>query len=431
MCTTTAEAVGKLGPVVDALLTHDRAIARPVDDSVMRLGAAGPLLVRRARGFVPEPMQLGEDGPTVLAVGGHLKATVALRLGREAILSQHVGDLDRPASRSAHRAAVADLLGFFRAEPEVFACDLHPDYASTRLAEELAAERGARLVRVQHHHAHVAACLAEHGVREEVLGLCWDGTGLGPDGTIWGGEALVADACRYRRVAHLRTFRLPGGEPAITEPRRVALSLLVDALGEDAAAHRARAWFEPRELETLLVMLRRGVRSPWTSSMGRLFDGVAGILGVCRRQSYEAEAAMRLETVAAAEAERRASRPSHPYPLPLTLEAGSPVSPTAEVDWRPLVRALLDDLEAGAGAGLCALRFHDALVEMAAAVAARAGKATVALSGGCFHNGLLSDALSARLAARGHRVLQHRAVPANDGGLALGQMLVACARTTG
>ena len=279
MATTTPEAIERLGAIADVILTHNRPIVRPVDDSIVQVDGVGPRLLRRARGYAPLPIDLGIDGPTMLAVGGHLKNAVALRLGSQVVMSSHVGDLDSVESLDVHRRAVRDLVAFFDVTPERIACDLHPDYASTRFAEELAAEWSAPLVRVQHHHAHVASCMAEHRLTGPVLGFAWDGTGYGTDGTVWGGEALCCEGAGFSRVAHLRTFALPGGDRAVREPRRSALGALVEIM-PDRATELAAGWFTSSELDTLMTMLSRSTHSPRTSSMGRLFDAVAALCGL-------------------------------------------------------------------------------------------------------------------------------------------------------
>jgi hydrogenase maturation protein HypF len=423
MTITTEEAVERLGSIADVFLTHDRPIRRPVDDSVARALPEGLQLLRRARGFAPLPIDLGAEGPTVLALGGHLKNAVALGLGSQAVVGSHVGDLDNASSLAVHRRAARDLVDFFAVVPEAVACDLHPDYASTRHAERLAAEWNVPLVAVQHHHAHVAACVAEHQLEDPVLGLAWDGTGYGPDGTVWGGEALVCQGSDCRRVARLRTFPLPGGDKAVRQPKRSALGVLFelfeppaldDLLGGDGP-NRAGDWFSPKELASLVAVLKRRHLSPRAGSMGRLFDAVAALCGLPATVSFEGQAAMALE-FAADPAEETA------YPLPLTDAA------PAVADWRPLARAVLADREAGQPVGRISARFHNALAELAAAIARRWGGRRVALSGGCFQNALLSQRVRARLLHAGFEVYSHRQVPPGDGGIALGQLAVARSR---
>jgi hydrogenase maturation protein HypF len=282
MCIEFDEAKERLSGIADAFLTHDRPIVRQVDDSVVRIGPDGPRLLRRARGYAPMAIELGSDGPPILAVGGHLKNTVALRIGSQVVLSQHVGDLDRAEARTLFARTITDLLTFHGVTPALVACDAHPDYASTQYAVQYAATAGIRLLRVQHHHAHALSVMAEHRLEGRVLGLTWDGSGFGDDGTVWGGEALLCDANEFRRVAHLRPFRLPGGDQEVREPRRAALGLLHEMMG-DSAMDLAERWFSPTERRVLSTALRRGVLCPVTTSMGRFFDAVACLAGLCAR----------------------------------------------------------------------------------------------------------------------------------------------------
>jgi len=423
MAITIEDAVERLGPIADVFLVHDRPIVRPVDDSVARLTPDGLQLLRRARGYAPLPIELGFEGPTVLAVGGHLKNAVALGLGSQAVVGSHVGDLETVLSVDVHERAARDLVDFFRAAPDVVACDLHPDYASTRYAERLAAAWHVPLVRVQHHHAHVAACMAEHQLDGPVLGFAWDGTGYGTDGTVWGGESLECEGAEFRRVAHLRTFRLPGGDQAVREPRRSALGVLFEIF-QDEAAELARHWFTESELDTLLVLLSRSLHSPRSSSMGRLFDAVAALCGLPARISFEAQAAMALE-FAADPHEQDA------YPLPLTEGGVSEADTPAVADWEPLARAVVEDRAAGVPVGRISARFHNALANLAVAVARRWGGGQVVLSGGCFQNAVLAERVRERLSETGFHVYTHLRVPPGDGGIALGQLAVAARRSKG
>ena len=409
MCISEDEAAERLGDVADLFLVHDRPIVRPVDDSVARVGPVGLELLRRARGFAPLPLAF--PGETcVLALGGQLKNTVALATGGQVIVSQHVGDLFSLEGALLCARVAEDLLRFFGTRAERVACDLHPDYASTRLAERLAAEWSVPLVRVQHHHAHVAACMAEHSLSGPVLGLAWDGSGLGTDGAVWGGEALVVDTAGFRRVAHLRPFSLPGGERAIREPRLAAAGLLYEIFGTSF-----REYLTPDDTSDsfLVRMLERGVNTPRTTSMGRLFDGVAALTGVCTQTSFEGQAAMALEHIADGVEDEPA------YPLP--LRGGDP----AIADWEPLIVALLQDLERGVAQSILAARFHNALVNLADVIASRVGLRQIVVSGGCFQNLRLAAAVRQRLITRGFEVYAPRLYPPNDGGLSLGQAFVA------
>ena len=411
MAISTEDALSRLGKIADLILTHDRPIVRPVDDSVVRFSDAGFQVTRRARGYAPLPIRVSDSLPTILAVGGHLKNTVALSLGSSVIISPHIGDLDNALSVDVHRRVIDDLLGFFDVRPAAVACDMHPDYASTRHAQKLAAAWEVPLLTVQHHHAHVAACVAENGIDEPVLGLSWDGTGYGIDGTVWGGEVLCCSEGQSHRVAHLRTFPLPGGDRAAREPRRAALGLLFEILG-DAAAEFAGKWFKPSELRTLIAALHRPGLFPRTSSMGRLFDAVAALCGWFGPCTFEGQAAMSLEFMANPDVEDA-------YPLPLSV--GKP----AEADWEPLVRGVLADRGRGVPPEDVAAKFHNALVDMAQQVAQQAECRNVVLTGGCFQNALLADRVRARLLKHDFDVYTHHNVPPGDGGIALGQVLIA------
>jgi hydrogenase maturation protein HypF len=409
------EARLRLGGLADALLVHDRPILRPVDDSVLRLDADGPTLLRRARGYAPLAVPLGDGGPPVLALGAHQKSTVALLASGQAVLSQHLGDLGSAEGADLLARTVADLLAFFRVRPERLACDLHPDYASTRLAERLATEWQVPLVRVQHHHAHGAACAGEHDLRGPVLALAWDGTGLGTDGTIWGGEALVVDGATFHRAGHLRPFPLPGGEAAARDPRRSALGLLAATVGGGALPEGSGTAFEAGELGVLQAMLARDLNCPRTSSLGRLFDAVAALAGVHARPGFEGQAAMALEFAA----ERAA--PDRVYGWAFSGGEALVADPA------PLVAELLRDRRAAVGPEVLARRFHAALADLALAWARHAGLRDVVLAGGCFQNALLTTLVTARLSEAGFRVHRHRRFPPNDGSIALGQAAVATA----
>jgi len=417
MAISTDDAVSRLGRIADLILTSDRPIVRPVDDSVDRIGPDGLQVLRRARGYAPLPINVGCDLPTVLAVGGHLKNTIALSLGSEVVISPHIGDLDNALAVDVHRRAVDDMVTFFEVTPEAVACDLHPDYASTRHAEELAAKWDVPLVGVQHHHAHVASCVAEHRIDGPVLGLSWDGTGYGVDGTVWGGEILKCKDAEFSRVAHLRTFPLPGGDRAAREPRRSALGVLYEMMGDDAA-DIASEWFRPEELRTLMAALNRPEIFPRASSMGRVFDAVAALCGLSERVSFEGQAAMALEF---------AADPNVREAYPLPLSATTP----AVADWEPLIRGVLDDRSNDVDIARIAAKFHIALSEMALAAAVRAGCPQVLLTGGCFQNALLTDRVRKRLLDNDFRVYTHRDVPPGDGGIALGQLLIAAKLTKG
>jgi hydrogenase maturation protein HypF len=405
------EALRRLGGLADLFLAHDRPILRPVDDSVLRVDGDGPTLLRRARGFAPLAVPLPglEETPTTLAFGAHQKATVALLHHGQLVMSQHLGDLTSLEGADLLERTVEDLLAFFDVRPQRLACDLHPDYASTRLAERLADQWNLPLVRVQHHQAHGAACAVEQGLQGPALALAWDGTGLGSDGTLWGGEALRVEGASFHRVGYLKPFPLPGGEAAVREPRRSACGLLWASRGASGPPPGLASAFEGAEWQLLQTILAKGLRSPLTSSMGRLFDAVAALAGLHPRRSFEGQAAMALEFAAETGA-------VPPYPFEVREGIADPA---------PLVEAVLRDLAAGRDVAFISARFHAALAELALAWAQRGGLPDVVLSGGCFQNALLTVRVQEKLAAAGFRVHRHRLFPPNDGCLSLGQAVVA------
>jgi hydrogenase maturation protein HypF len=410
-------ALERLGAMADLFLGHDRPIARPVEDSVVRVVLGRELVLRRARGYAPYPLPVLEGAPVLLATGAHMKCTVSLVAAGGIVTSAHIGDLDTPEARSAYARAAEDLEALYEAAPVAIACDPHPDYFSTRFAEQTGLPR----VPVQHHLAHVAACMAENGLRGPVLGVAWDGTGDGGDGTVWGGEFLLVEAPgRVRRVAHLAHFRLPGGERAVREPRRAALGALHEAgLGcpDDLPPV---AGFPEEERKVLRAMLAQGIQAPLTSSAGRLFDAVASLLGLRQLASFEGQAAMELEWACDQDA---ASLPDYA----IALEGDAPI----RLDWRPMLAAIVRDLRGGVPAGTIATAFHRALATAIAEVARRAGIHQVALTGGCFQNRILLQRSVEALRAAGLEPFWHRQVPPNDGGLSVGQAAWAAATLGG
>ena len=407
ICTGRNEAVERLQGIADSFLVHDRPIARRVDDSVVRIVAGQELVMRRARGYAPLPLHVSKPLPCVLALGAHLKNTVALSVGTEIFVSQHLGDLSNARAFSAFQDTVRDLPSLYDATPEIVACDLHPEYLSTKYA---AGMPGAKCP-VQHHWAHVLACMAENEVEAPALGVAWDGTGFGEGGTIWGGEFLRAGARGFDRVAHFRTFRLPGGEAAIREPRRAALGLLFEMDGSDGLESRVTD-FQKNEIRLLKQMLARGLNAPLTSSAGRLFDAVASLIGLRQRVSFEGQAAMDLEA---------AISPAVDAAYPFSIKSGLP----AIVDWEPMVREMLRDRKEGRAPGEMAAKFHNTLAEIVVAVAERVGDEAVLLTGGCFQNRYLTERSMALLRGAGFRPFIHQRIPPNDGGIAVGQIIAA------
>ncbi|HJL05370.1 MAG TPA: carbamoyltransferase HypF [Polyangiaceae bacterium LLY-WYZ-15_(1-7)] len=396
------DALARLGPIADLFLTHDRPIARRADDAVVRVVDGAARTLRVGRGVAPVALPFASSRPR-LAVGAHLESAPAFALARELLLWPRVGDLDGRRAREAHAEAVADLRAFLGAEPVELVCDLHPDYASTRLAEALAAELGAPLRRVAHHAAHVGAALAEHGVHAErqLAAFAWDGFGRGPEGELAGGEGFLWRGGQLTPGPGLRPWPLPGALAAARDGRRCAAGMLA-AAGVDAA---------PEPIARFLPLARSPRLAPPTSSVGRLFDAVAALLGICAESSYQAQAAMELEALAEPGAE----------PYAFALEGG-------RIDWRPMVRPLLGDRDAPARA---ASRFHATLAHALVRVAGESGVGVVALGGGCFQNALLAQEVARLGRAAGMDVLLPREVPPNDGGLAVGQLWCAERRAAG
>ncbi len=388
------EARERLKEIADHFLMHDRPIVRACDDSVVRLTRGRAGILRRARGYAPLGIRVGKEIPPVLAVGGHLKNTVAIAVGRDVFLSQHIGDLETLEARQAFERAIDDLCRLYSFKPEAVVCDSHPDYASTHWAER----SGLPVIRMQHHQAHVAACAAENNVEGPYLGVAWDGTGYGLDGTVWGGEFFRVEGNQYERVAHLRLFGLPGGDAAVREGWRAAASLLFEVRGAAASDERVRA------------MLERKINVVPTSSVGRLFDGVASIVGLAQQNRFEGQAAMLVEN------EIGTLHSEEAYPL-------------SSGDWGPLISAVLRDKDAGVAVPLIAVRFHNALVNWILEVAEQAGLKQIVLSGGVFQNRYLTERAAAALELRGFVVHTHQRIPPNDGGIALGQAVMANAET--
>lgn len=413
ICTDEREVLARLADIADLFLVHNRPIARHVDDSVARVILGRELVLRRARGYAPLPIHIGRPLPPLLAVGAHLKNTVAVSNRTEVFVSQHIGDLETAQALDAFRRVCDDFTRLYDLTPRAVVCDSHPDYLSTRHA--IAA--GLPVVRVQHHHAHVLACMAENGLSAPVLGVAWDGTGYGLDRTVWGGEFLRITDTGFDRVAHLRPFPLPGGDQAIKEPRRTAIGLLYEMLGpeiltrEDLEPLRS---FPPRDRRLLGQALAHRINTPLTSSAGRLFDAVAALLGLRLRARFEGQAAMELEWAAHAVATDES------YPFRFEPKDGS-----MALDWEPTIRSLLADAGAAVPVAVVSAKFHNTLAEMIVAVAAHEGVPQIALSGGCFQNRCLTERAVRRLTEAGYSPHWHQRVPPNDGGIALGQIMAA------
>ncbi len=419
------EAVERLGSIADAFLVHNRDILRRCDDSVVRVSAGSVRQVRRSRGFVPAPVALRERVPAILAVGAELKSTVCITRGNEAFLSQHIGDLENAAAFDFFLEAVEHLSRILEVQPNIVAHDLHPEYLSTKWAARWALEHDrARLIGVQHHHAHIASCMAENHLDGRVIGLTLDGTGYGTDGRIWGGEALIADYADFERAGHFAYVPLPGGEAAIREPRRMAVSYLYDTFGKDAFdldLPFMRALARPK-IEFVSKMIARQINSPLTSSCGRLFDAVAALIGVRLTASYEGQPAIELEM----RARRSADNAAYPFDLYQRDDCW-------HVGARPLIRAIIEDINRGVPGEAISRRFHNGLVATLASLAERLREQTslnrVCLSGGSFQNELLLAGVQEKLSGAGFEVFTHLQVPAGDGGLSLGQAVIAAQRS--
>ncbi|MFZ4298126.1 carbamoyltransferase HypF [Streptomyces cinereoruber] len=435
------EALEQLFEIADTILYHDRDIEIRVDDSVVRLSVHdeldAPLLqfVRRARGYAPYPVDVGREVAPAVALGAELKTTVALSHGSKVFLSQHIGDLKNDETFASHRRTARHLARLYALEPRLTAHDLHPQFRSTRAALDGDGEgdgAGRTVVEVQHHHAHMASCMAENHVTGTTLGVIFDGFGYGEDGTVWGGEFLLGHYAAYRRVGRLRRLPLIGGDQAVREPVRTGYALALDAFDGDrekaVAAFPALAALDEQQRHVYATMAARGINSPATSSMGRLFDGAAALAGICSLAEYEAQGPIELEGLLA-----RDSTPEAAYRFDARTPEGEPDGPV-EVDPRPVIRAMAADLAAGLPADRISRRFHTAVVEMVRdrcrAFREETGVRQVVLSGGVFLNEFLLLNCLTGLTADGFDTYVHRQVPTNDGGIALGQVMVADARTS-
>ncbi len=407
-----------LGNIADFALIHNRPIVRRCDDSVMKFIQNKPLLIRRSRGFVPEPIELPFEGPPVIACGAELKNTFCITRGNKAFLSQHIGDLTEYTSYHFYKESIDDLLRLLKVEPEIVAHDMHPDYLSTRHAQKLGI---GNIVPIQHHHAHIAACMVEHKINEPVIGVAFDGAGYGPDGTVWGGEFFLADYSSCQRVAHIRQYRMPGGEEAIRNPIRMALSYIVTDFELKADSYYGSLFraIPPDESGILQQMIKNGFRSPLTSSCGRLFDAVAALLGICDTISYEGQAAIRLQSLSK-------SGENATYPFDIAQGDGLKV-----ISFSPMIRKIIADLKSGKEKAVISAMFHNTIAasvaEMCNQIRSSEGITKVVLSGGVFQNDMLLALTEENLKKAGFEVYSHQKVPPNDGGIALGQAAIAIA----
>lgn len=412
ICIDEMDALERLTHITDCLLVHNRPIIRHSDDSLVRLVHGRPMILRRGRGYAPLPVTVAHPLPDSIGFGGQLKSTIAVSRGRNVFLSQHIGDLENPQTWQTYKTVLYDFERIFDLSKPVIACDCHPDYLSAHLARTMHPDAE----EVQHHHAHIAACMAENNISGRVLGICWDGTGWGEDGTVWGGEFFTCDEREFRRTCHFRNFPLPGGEQAVREPRRTALGVLwalSEGRLEDYEDLQVLQHFKRPALKNMMRLLENGTAAPLTSSAGRLFDGVAALTGLAVINHYEGQAAQQVEY-----AGYDAPHPDH-YPFRISH---------GEVDWRPALAALIQDIRAGVAPGFIATAFQNTLVEIAVGVAHRVGEERVVLSGGCFQNKYLTERMIDRLREQHYQVYWPQLIPPNDGGIALGQCVVAGSR---
>ncbi len=422
ICIDNQDAIAHLESIADVLLVHNRPIERPVDDSMTRVVQDQPIILRRARGYAPLPvgdlasLSPANSYPTILAVGGHLKNTIAFNIQNRIFGSQHLGDLDTPRTLQRLHEAIASFQSLYDLKFDAIACDAHPDYASTQIAQELGQRWQIPVIHVQHHHAHALAGLVDNHLSEPVLSVVWDGTGYGNDGTIWGGEFLQITETRLQRVAHLRPFPLPGGDKAAKEPRRSSLGLLYAALGEESFQHSSTQ-FSSQELSILKTMLHKGLNTPTTSSMGRLFDAIASLLNLSQRLSFEGQAAMQLEFALEDDSTDEA--------YPLAIAPRSHATDPWQLDWQPMLTEILADQQRDIPLSHIAAKFHNALVEGLVAIAQTQKIPDVLLSGGCFQNAYLLNRAIDRLRQEGFIPHWHHQIPSNDGGIAVGQVVAA------
>ncbi|MFN4786418.1 MAG: carbamoyltransferase HypF [Pseudanabaena sp.] len=415
ICIDNQEAIACLENIADLFLVHNRDIAQPVDDSVVRMIGDHPVILRRARGYAPSPLAplpVGEGNKRILALGGHLKNAIALSINSSIILSQHIGDLETKKAFEHFQRIVQGLCAAYEFQPEVITCDAHPDYLSSQYAQHLSQSLQIPLIPVQHHYAHVLAGMIDNQIFAPVLGIAWDGTGYGLDGTIWGGEFLKITDSGFARVAHLRQFSILGGDKAAKEPRRVALGILWKIFGDrlwDLEVYPLQS-FTNFELNIYKTLLAKQGNLIQTSSMGRLFDAVAALLGICQVASFEGQAAIAIEQISDATT-------NDFY--------GMDVKNDGEIDWTNLIQSILEDIQNQTAITIIAAKFHNSLVAVMVAIARQFGIKQIVLTGGCFQNRYLTERAIERLTQAGFQVYCHQNIPPNDGGIAAGQIMAA------
>ncbi|XGV97902.1 MAG: carbamoyltransferase HypF [Leptolyngbya sp. BL-A-14] len=432
ICTDEHEAIQRLKQMADVLLVYNRPITRPIDDSVVRVISGQKTILRRARGYAPLPISRYSTRNTqhatfkILAVGGHLKNTIAFSMDQQTFLSQHIGNLETVLAFEAFQTTIASFQQIYELQPTAIACDLHPNYRSTQFAHQLAKHLEIPVIPVQHHYAHVLSCMAEHQLAGSALGIVWDGTGYGLDGTIWGGEFLHITDTTFQRVAHLRSFPLPGGDKAVKEPKRSAIGLLYELVGDELFEREKLNLlqaFTAQELKIIKTMLNQRFNTPITSSAGRLFDAIAAIIGLRQSIQFGGQAAMELEfAIEAFETDA-----CYPFEILKPTNMTQPIT----IDWAAMVKAILTEVDAGLSIKQLSARFHNTLVEMMVSIAHRVGEERVVLTGGCFQNKYLTERAIQRLRTEGFCPYWHQRIPSNDGGIALGQIMAAFRELSG
>ncbi len=411
ICIDEYEALKRLHNIGDLFLIHNRPIVRHIDDSIARIVEDKEMIIRRARGYAPLPISLKKELPSVLAVGGHLKNTIAVSKGNNIFISQHIGDLETELSYNAFQRVIKSLCNVYEINPEAVICDLHPNYFSTQFAKGY----GLPITYVQHHYAHILSCVAENEIELPCLGISWDGTGYGLDATIWGGEFLFINHRSFSRVSHFKQFHLPGGDKAIREPRRVAFAILFEIFGDNIFEMKDLETiksFTQKELDTLKTMLKKNINSPLTSSAGRLFDAVSSIIGIRQITKYEGQAAMELEfSIDNIKTEEI-------YPFKIYQKGNIYI-----IDWSPMILNIIEDKKRNMLVGEISAKFHNTLSEIIVDIVKRINQERVVLSGGCFQNKYLTEKTIDKLKNKNFKVYWHQRIPPNDGGIALGQIM--------
>ncbi|RPI19146.1 MAG: carbamoyltransferase HypF [Ignavibacteriae bacterium] len=411
ICIDNNEALERLKCIADIFLVHNRPIKRHVDDSIVRVIMDREMLVRRARGYAPLPVRMNESMPKLIAVGAHLKNTIAVSSDKNVFISQHIGDLETPEAYTAFENVIDDLSNMYEIKPEAIACDIHPDYLSSKYANS----RDIKVIPVQHHYAHIISCMAENEVEGNALGVSWDGTGLGTDGTIWGGEFLKINEDGFKRFAHLATFKLPGGDKAIKEIWRIKAGVLYEMFGEECFDKYAYLFknIKENELNVVKKMLMNDINSPYTSSAGRLFDAVASLTGISDKANFEGQAAMNLEF------DIGNTKTDDVYQQ-MVMECNNMLT----IDWTFMIEEIINDIKEKDIPYISA-KFHNTLAEIIFSIAQLSNEEKIVLSGGCFQNKYLTEKTINLLKNNGFKVYWHQRVPPNDGGISLGQLTAA------